>query len=637
MDPSVGVLLTLLRLARPVVVLFLITICVACGDTFRPVAIPIVPAPPSPAASHFVLVINGNGFGTIGNGTFNQGTSTRIDVSGDTNVGVAPLGLGPVHAALLPNSSQFYVANFLEDTVSSFAPTSIGPITTVSLPRTTVNITAVSGGGSNTSYTYTLAAGPDLQVGESIVITGITGLPNLGDNGTFTITAVVPPLFTVTNAGGVATSGQAGSGIVPSTPVFVHTTENGTVYVANYSYGTVAAISTANNVVSRMAPADPTHSTNIQNPVPQPVALAETPDGKKLYMVNLGNSSVTSINTADLSVNPIITNLNIIAPAWAVARADSARVYVLNSGSGTVSVIDTTTDTVLNSVPAGPSVNCVGQPQACGFMLYDKTRTRLYVTNPASTKVVVLDASTDALNALASVDLTTAPNSVCVGGCFPVSIAVLPDGTRAYVASYQLGTDPVTGKTSISAGVTVFRTTANTITDTIALGSTDIDAANPTGCGPTVPPLTAPPMRFRLSAAASADGTRVYVSSCDLGNTSIIDTFPGTVNADSLGLQMPASASDFQPSTVNISAASPSGPNTTYNYNLISGSLSPLRVGMKMVITGMTDPANNGTFSITALGSGTFTVVNSGVAASGQNGTGIATTPQNPVFTLAGP
>ena len=570
MDPSVGVLLTLLRSARPVVVLFLITICVACGDTFRPVAIPIVPAPPSPAASHFVLVINGNGFGTISNGTFNQGTSTRIDVSGDTNVGVAPLGLGPVHAALLPNSSQLYVANFLEDTVSSFAPTSIGPVTTTSLP----------------------------------------------------------------------------SG---SQPVFVNTTENGTVYVANSGTNTVAAISTANNVVMNFITVGALDTSGLIHSF-SPNTLAETPDGKKVYAVGSDSSGVgwvVSINSADKTLNeattgqtiPNVTTLpdaHIIAPAWAVARADSARVYVLNSGSGSVSVIDTTTDTVLNSVPAGPSVNCLGQPQACGFMLYDKTRTRLYVTNPASTKVVVLDASTDALNALPPVDLTTAPNSVCGGGCFPVSIAVLPDGSRAYVASYQLGTDPITGKASISAGVTVFSTTANTITGTIALGSTDIDAANPTGCGPTVPPLSAPPMRFRLSAAASADGTRVYVSSCDLGSTSIIDTFPSTAKADSLGLELPASASDFQPSTVTVSAASPSGPNTTYNYT-VSASLPPLRVGMKMVITGMTDAANNGTFSITAVDPKTFTVVNSGVAASGQNGTGIATTPQNPVFTLAGP
>jgi YVTN family beta-propeller protein len=515
-------------------------------------------------------VINGNGFGTIGNGTFNQGTSTRIDVSGDTNVGVAPLGLGPVHAALLPNSSQLYVANFLEDTVSSFAPTSIGPVTTTSLP----------------------------------------------------------------------------SG---SQPVFVNTTENGTVYVANSGTNTVAAISTANNVVMNFITVGAPDTSGLIHSF-APNTLAETPDGKKVYAVGSDSSGVgwvVSINSADKTLNEATTgqtilnvttllDAHIIAPAWAVARADSARVYVLNSGSGSVSVIDTTTDTILNSVPAGPSVNCLGQPQACGFMLYDKTRNRLYVTNPASTKVVVLDASTDALNALASVDLTTAPNSVCGGGCFPVSIAVLLDGSRAYVASYQLGTDPITGKASISAGVTVFSTTANAITGTIALGSTDIDATNPTGCGPTVPLLSTPPMRFRLSAAASADGTRVYVSSCDLGSTSIIDTFPSTAKADSLGLQLPASASDFQPSTVTISAASPSGLNTTYNYT-VSASLPPLRVGMKMVVTGMADAANNGTFSITALASGTFSVVNSGVAASGQNGTGIATTPQNPVFTLPGP
>jgi hypothetical protein len=299
-------------------------------------------------------------------------------------------------------------------------------------------------------------------------------------------------------------------------------------------------------------------------------------------------------------------------------------------------VIDTATDTVLGSVSAGPGVDCVGQPQACGFMLYDKTRTRLYVTNPASTKVVVLDASADALNPLPTVDLTTAPNSVCVGGCSPVSIAVLPDGSRAYVASYQLSTDAFTGNPSISAGVTVFNTTANTIIGTIALGSTDIDTANPTGCGPTVPTPSVPPARFRLSTAAAADGTRVYVSSCDLGSTFIIDTFPGTANADSLAMQLPAPASDFQSSTVSISAASPSGSVTTYSYHLPPSSPS-LRVGMTMVVTGMKDAANNGTFSITALDSGTFAVSNAGVAATGQTGTGTATTPQNPVFTLAGP
>src|SRR5207249_11883152 len=76
-----------------------------------------------PQPTHFIFVIDGNGAN-------DPGTGTRIDVSGDTNVGVATVGLGPVHAALLPNGSRIYVANSLEDTISSYALTSLTPVTT---------------------------------------------------------------------------------------------------------------------------------------------------------------------------------------------------------------------------------------------------------------------------------------------------------------------------------------------------------------------------------------------------------------------------------------------------------------------------------------------------------------------------
>jgi len=73
---------------------------------------------------------------------------------------------------------------------------------------------------------------------------------------------------------------------------------------------------------------------------------------------------------------------------------------------------------------------------------------------------------------------------------------------------------------------------------------------------------------------------------------------------------------------VGITAASQSGGNTTYSYTITSG--PPLATGGLMGITGMVASGNNGTFVITALGSGTFTVVNgSGVTASAQTGTGI--------------
>jgi hypothetical protein len=59
---------------------------------------------------------------------------------------------------------------------------------------------------------------------------------------------------------------------------------------------------------------------------------------------------------------------------------------------------------------------------------------------------------------------------------------------------------------------------------------------------------------------------------------------------------------------------------------------------MTIAIENLGDSGNNGTFAITAVGTGTFTVFNAaGVTASSQGGTGSAVTPQSPVFAVAGP
>jgi hypothetical protein len=72
-------------------------------------------------------------------------------------------------------------------------------------------------------------------------------------------------------------------------------------------------------------------------------------------------------------------------------------------------------------------------------------------------------------------------------------------------------------------------------------------------------------------------------------------------------------------SGMSISAVSMSGTNATYTYSGLTG--LALAVGRALTITGMTNAANNGVKIITALGSGTFTVVNaSGVTESGSTG-----------------
>jgi len=472
--------------ARVFAVFVLLLVCVGCGDQFRPVASPITPPPPDPQPTHFIFVIDGNGAN-------DPGTGTRIDVSGDTNVGVATVGLGPVHAALLPNGSRIYVANSLEDTISSYALTSLTPVTT-SLP--------------------------------------------LG-----------------------------------STPVFVHTTENGAMYVANVgSTSTVpptppsmAAISATNNAVIN----------NVTLPF-SPIALAETPDGKKIYAVGSDGSGtgwLLSINSLDKSVNEATTGKvisgvttrvdpNIDAPLWVATRSDSQRAYVLNSGSGMVSTIDTFSDTVLSNVAVGPGAN---------FMLYDPKLNRIYITHPTAGTVSILDASTDPPSPLTSAPLampeyspqaSSDPQNPCQGSAVvPTSITALPDGTRAYVASYQVSGGQICSQLSVinTANNTVASTTglAFTVPPSGTLTTAVPVAPNETGCSSARPAASAiapfiTNAGFRLSVASSADSSKVYVANCDAGSTAIISTSSAAQMAN-----VASPVSDFSPvtTTVNITAA----------------------------------------------------------------------------------
>src|SRR5690349_19096248 len=113
--------------------MYLLLICLGCGDTFRPVAVPIIEPPPDPKAFHYSLVLSQNG-------QFNNGVGSIIDVAGDTVIGQAGLGLRPIHAAILPNGTKIYVVNSpnsagQNDTVSFFSPLVPSTVSTISLPE----------------------------------------------------------------------------------------------------------------------------------------------------------------------------------------------------------------------------------------------------------------------------------------------------------------------------------------------------------------------------------------------------------------------------------------------------------------------------------------------------------------------
>jgi len=411
-------------------------------------------------------------------------------------------------------------------------------------------------------------------------------------------------------------------------PVFAQTAENGNVYVANYGNTTISQINTASDVV--------VGSVSVGG---QPVALAEMPNAQKLYVAQQGPGAVTSINiTGGLSVATTIP-LAASIPVWAVARSDNAKIYVLDN-SGTIYEIATLSDT--------PTAISTSMGAGANYMALDPKLQRLYVTNPSNGRVGVFDTS-GTLNQLAVIDLSQGAGAPCPSGCSPVSVTGIGDGSRVYVASYELTS--CSGSPCVSTQVEIINTGNNAVSKVIPISTVAVDMKNATGCGPaTGLPATTPwtpgTARFRAFAASSGGRSttnfKVYVSQCDAGSIAVIDASASSGSsphpADVYTVALRAPLSSFPPQQASISGATedPSNTFTTYNYTLTSG--SGLKVGMKIFVTGMSDSGNNGYFPISSLGAGAFTVANSsGVTASGQSGSGTVMPPQNPVFVVAGP
>src|SRR5205814_1215487 len=73
------------------------------------------------------------------------------------------------------------------------------------------------------------------------------------------------------------------------------------------------------------------------------------------------------------------------------------------------------------------------------FIAYDHVAQRLYVTNPTNSRVAILDVSSTPATVLKVLDFTSATDGApCPSGCAPISVTGIGDGSRAYVASYQV-------------------------------------------------------------------------------------------------------------------------------------------------------------------------------------------------------
>ncbi len=233
--------------------------------------------------------------------------------------------------------------------------------------------------------------------------------------------------------------------------------------------------------------------------------------------------------------------------------------------------------------------------------------------------VHVLGVDPPGINILSASDITIAGCAAGVsnaasfvnlgqGNFVPTQLIISTDGSTAYLL------------TQSSGSVLVFNIAAQTISAIPLSGNV-----------------------LPLQASLTPDGGSLYVGASD-GTVHLLDTLGG---ADIRQISFESQPTNLQAglcgnvnfptqSVINITAATQSGPSTTYTYTLTSG--PALQVGRRITVTGMASPADNGAFTITALGSGTFTVGNAiGVSAGSQSGSGTVAFACNPDLVAVAP
>jgi YVTN family beta-propeller protein len=660
---------------------------VACGQVYRPVVIPCsaggvpgCPPEPAPTPGSFHAV-----FGISTNLPNAPGGALQIDVAGDSIIAETPtsdqsapnLGVNPTYAAILPNNTRLFIASAgsvegVVDTVSSVAPafqsttaTGFGQLINVNLPYQTANITAISESGN--LVTATVSAPLSTPVGYTVVITNVI-IPNClqpacnpnAYDGAFALVSNNGTTITYSNQNAnLAPGSLGGTATFPPQPVFLNTTQNTAMYVANYNTNSIFAINATANTVSNSV------AVGVH-----PVSLAELPNGLKLYSANEGDNTVSSLTVQALTPNVVTVpaGVTLTTPVWVVARGDSQKVYVLTEGSttavGQLLTIDTATDTVNpNPLPVGAGAN---------FLYFDLYLNRLYVANPATSMVYVFSdtgGANDTPVQLAAISFGPG-SAACPLGCSPTSVTALTDGSRFYVASYQLAAscpDLFIGASSscIIPGLTVFDAASITpkITPALTLltyppfaadvATSQYQYAVPqvgSCASPVLPAVYAPgATRFRVFTTSSEDASHVYVSMCDASAIADINTTDANINgtgggttpADSLVTDLSAAVGVCTQTSCNT-ASTITAFSITNNVVTFQGA-NQFAAGQQITISGLTTGSYLNSLNLTVLGTGLtssqfevdFTYSN--VALTSDSGTAVPLPPlQTPIFLLTG-
>jgi DNA-binding beta-propeller fold protein YncE len=144
-----------------------------------------------------------------------------------------------------------------------------------------------------------------------------------------------------------------------------------------------------------------------------PKALAVTPNGRRVFVANTGDGTISVISTQDSSVlgNPIAVGG---VPVSMAMQTSGAYLFAVNSNGGALSVIDTTANQQVQRLTGLTNPTQV---------VWEEKLQRVYVVDPGSNSIKIYNGAAPSLSLLRTINL---PGT-------PLGIAALDDGTKFYV------------------------------------------------------------------------------------------------------------------------------------------------------------------------------------------------------------
>jgi YVTN family beta-propeller protein len=382
---------------------FLLVGWLGCGDQYRPVANPIIGPGGQPQNTHFAYVVNFNPNG--------DGSTTTIDVSGDSVTWVQTLGVSSIYEALLPSSTALFIANSGNDTVSDFAAYVNGAVTTVGLlagshpvflsSTTNSNMYVLNSGFTPTTCPSTGSVSNILASTGSVTNTGCVGVnpinmvqaagggqifvlnqeDNMGQGSVTVLNAgSLAAVATLTAANGLGLNPVYATSSVDGSYIFVVTQGDGV------NPGTLDILTTG---------ASPAVAASVPLGV-KPTYSYLDPHLNRLYVANTGDNTISVFDASNVNVSnsPPIPSLAPpitvgTAPKGIAALQDGSRFYVANSGSNSVNVVSATSFAVLKTIAVGVNPT---------FVAADPTSSKVYVTNQGSFSTSIIQTVNDTVS-----------------------------------------------------------------------------------------------------------------------------------------------------------------------------------------------------------------------------------------------